>query len=298
MNFLVRYGNFFLFIILESIALYMVARYNKDNNMVYQSTANLITGVIYDNVSGIKQYFSMRDIADSLARENALLRSQLESAKYVSQVQRGTVSFPLDTSTIRPDTAQEKDVVQKFKYQAAEIINNSIARTENYMTINKGTLHGVKAGMGVISSDGIVGIVRNVTAHYAQVMSVLNKRQSISALIKRNRYFGSLVWRGGDSKIMTLESIPKHAEVIKGDSIMTSGFSDVFPGELYVGRVVDSRIENGSNFYTIDVLLNNDIANLKYVYIVENLMLEESQQLFNMSQKPTKKQTPQYVPQN
>ncbi len=275
MNFLLRYGTFFLFLILEGTALYMVGRYNKKQNEIYQSSANLLTGVAYENFSTVRQYFSMRGVADSLARENADLKTQLEASKYITSELRGTVRFPLDTSTIRPDTAQNKDVEQLFTYQAAEVVSNSIARNENYLTINRGSIHGIRRGMGVIAPDGIVGIVQNVEPHFSQVASILNRRIKISAMIKRNRYFGSLMWHSGNPRIMTLEDIPKHAEVMKGDTIMTTGFGEVFPGELRIGRVVDFRVENGNNSYTIDVELWNDMMVVRYVYIVDNLMVEE-----------------------
>lgn len=276
MNFLFRYGNFLLFFFLEFSALYMVARYNKKQNEIYQSSANLVSGYIYENASTVRNYFSMQATADSLARENAELRTQLEASKYIAVQERGTVLFPLDTSTVRPDTAQKKDVIQQFKYIAAEVVSNSIARNDNYMTINRGSNMGIQNGMAVICPDGIVGIVRNVSPHYAQVMSILNKRISISAMVKRNRYFGSLVWDGINPRIMTLENIPKHADLIRGDTIITSGFSEAFPGEIRIGRIVDFRVKNG--FYSIDVELWNDLSNIRYVYVVENLMLSELSQ--------------------
>ncbi|NJN33311.1 MAG: rod shape-determining protein MreC [Saprospiraceae bacterium] len=234
--------------------------------------------------------FSIRSVADSLAKENADLKMQLEASKYIATYESGAVSFPLDTSTIRPDTAQKKDVIQKFSYVAASVINNSIARRENYMTLNRGKKHGIEPGMGVVSSNGVVGIVRNVTEHYAQVMSILNEQINVSAMIRRTRYFGSLKWSidRPNPKYMRLESIPKHAELVVGDTVMTSGFSDIFPGELRIGRVENFKIENGSNFYTIDVALDNDIANIQYVYVVKSLMLEELKQV-NRDPLPKKK---------
>jgi rod shape-determining protein MreC len=279
MNFLLRYGNFFLFAILEIFALFLVT-HNKKQNEIYQSSANRITGFFYENFSTIQKYLSIQELADSLAKENAELRTQLESSKYVTVQQRGSVRFPLDTSTIRPDTAQKKDVLQQFTYIEAEVVKNSIARQDNFLTINRGSLHGIKQSMGVISPDGIVGIVTNVTPHFSQVMSILNKRASISAMLRRSRFFGPLVWKSNNPRYMTLEGIPKHAEVVKGDTIITSGFSEIFPGELRIGRISDFRIENGSNFYTIDVELWNDLSNIRYVYVVDNKFIEELK-LFN-----------------
>jgi rod shape-determining protein MreC len=277
MNFIQRFGNFFLFFLLEFFALYLVAQYNDRPKQVYQSSANLFTGILYDNVSSIRKFFSIQEVADSLAKENAELKAQLEASKYIVLDQRGTVRFPLDTSTIRPDTAKQKDVTQQFTYIAAEVISNSITRKENYLTINRGTDHGIKPGMGVICSNGIVGIIRNVTPRFAQVASVLNERTFISGMIKRNRYFGSVKWRGKDPKTLTLTDIPKHAEIMKGDTIITSGFSDIFPGELKIGWVRDFRIEGGDNFFTLDVEMWNDMSNIHYVYVVNNLMLLELQ---------------------
>ncbi len=290
MNFLIRYGNFFLFVILEGFALYLVAQ-NKKQNEIYQTSANLLTGTVYEKFSSVRKFFSIQEIADSLAKENANLKTQLESSKYIITDQRGSVRFPLDTSTIRPDTAQKKDVIQQFTYINAEVINNSIARQENFLTINRGSNHGVKVGMGVICPDGIVGVVRSVTPHFSQIMSILNKRQSISAMIKRNRYFGSLVWntRNMNPQIMTLESIPKHGDVVKGDTIITSGFSEIFPGEIRIGTIKDFRIEGGSNFYSIDVELYNNMSNIRYVYVVENLMISEFTELYREPIKEIKK---------
>ena len=290
MNFLIRYGNFFLFVILEGFALYLVAQ-NKKQNEIYQTSANLLTGTVYEKFSSVRKFFSIQEIADSLAKENANLKTQLESSKYIITDQRGSVRFPLDTSTIRPDTAQKKDVIQQFTYINAEVINNSIARQENFLTINRGSNHGVKVGMGVICPDGIVGVVRSVTPHFSQIMSILNKRQSISAMIKRNRYFGSLVWntRNMNPQIMTLESIPKHGDVVKGDTIITSGFSEIFPGEIRIGTIKDFRIEGGSNFYSIDVELYNNMSNIRYVYVVENPMISEFTELYREPIKEIKK---------
>jgi len=276
MNFLQRYGNFFLFLVMEIYAISLVARYNRKQNEIYQSSANIVVGTVYENFSSVRRFFSVSQIADSLATENSRLKTTLESTKYLVPVSKGTVIFPLDTSTIRPDTTQKKDVLQQFNYLSAEVVNNSINRNENYITINRGRLQGIHPNMAVISATGIVGIVRNnITDHYAQVISILNKRISISAMIKRNRYFGSLVWRGGNPKEMILESIPKHADIVKGDSIVTSGFSEMFPGGIFIGRVTEVKIESGSNSFTLTVELNNDISNEAYVYVIDNLLYQE-----------------------
>lgn len=296
MNFLLRYGNFLLFMVLEGFALYLVAQYNKKQNEIYISSANLFVGTVYEKFNYFQKYYSIEEIANSLAKENAELRTQLEASKYVAIDRRGTVQFPLDTSSIRPDTAQKKDVIQQFNYINAEVVSNSTSREDNYLTINRGSNHGIHAGMGVISPDGIVGIVKNVSPHFSQVLSILNSsRFQVSAMIKRNRFFGSLKWHSDDERntrnpsLLVLEGIPKHAEVMKGDTVITSGYSDIFPGELRIGRVTDIRIKNGNNFYTLTVQTWNDMTSIRYVYVVDNLMIKELNDLFREPVKEVKK---------
>ena len=271
---------------MEGYCLYLTSQYNKKPNEVYQSSAVFFTGALYDNFSSINKYLSVSEMADSLAAQNAALLTKMESSKYNNTIEKGVVKFPLDTSAVHSDTIKKKEVLERFNYIAAEVIDNSIVRVDNYLTINRGSSQGVQKGMGVINSDGIVGIVRNVTPHYAQVMSILHKQASISAMIKNNRNFGSLVWKGNNPKHMSLENIPKHVEVVKGDTIETSGYSEVFPGGLRIGTVADVKMDNGTNFYSIDVLLSNDISNIRYVFVVGNIMAEELKQLKQESEPP------------
>ncbi len=279
MTFILKYGSFFLFLFLEGYCLYLTAQYNKKASDVAQSTERFYSGVIYNNFSSLNKYFSISEMADSLANQNAALLTRLESVKYNNTVETGTVRFPLDTFAVSPDSPRVKLALEKFQYIAAEVIDNSIVRVDNYLTLNRGSLSGVKKDMGVISADGIVGIVRKVSPNYSLVMSLLHKQTSISAMIRRNRNFGSLIWKGGNPKHMTLEYVPKHAEVVKGDTVVTSGFSEVFPGGLRVGTVADARVDNGTNFYTIDVLLSNDLNKARYVYVVGNMGMEELRDL-------------------
>ena len=296
MNFLLRYGNFLLFVLLEGFSLYLVSQYNKKQNEIYQSSANLLVGTVYDNFSSVRKFFSIQEIADSLAKENAELKSQLEASKYVTIDQRGTVAFPVDTSSTRIDTViGSKEVIQEFTFMAAEVIKNSTMREENYLTINRGSNHGVKPGMGVISSKGVVGVVKNVTAHFSQIVSILNSSLQVSAKIKRTRFLGSLKWHSEseqnnhDPRFMVLEGVPKHADVVQGDTIITSGYSNIFPGGLLIGRVENIRILNGNNFYTLDVALWDDLSIVQYVYVVDNLMIKEFDALYEEPKKDIKR---------
>jgi rod shape-determining protein MreC len=279
MQFLIRYGSFFLFLLLETYSLVLVAQYNTKAGEIYQSSANLFAGTVYTHFNTFNKYLSNQNDIDSLQKENGELRQQLESSKYDNAVTRGMVTFPVDTSTIRPDTAPQKDVLLQFRYIGAEIVNNSVARDNNYLTINRGKLHGIKAGMGVISSDGVIGVVKNTTDHFSQVMSILNKQMLLSGMIKRNRYFGTILWRGGNPKIVNLDNIQKHADIRKGDTIETSGYSEIFPGGIRIGTITDPK-----RFDEISVELSNDISKVRYVYVIENFFIKELKALQEIQQ--------------
>ena len=168
---------------------------------------------------------------------------------------------------------------QQYKYITAKVINNSINHRNNYLTLNRGSLQGVKPEMGVITSKGIVGIVKQVSEHYCTVMSFLHKDTRISGMIKRNKFFGSLVWDGVDPAIATLNEIDKTVPVQKGDTIITTAYSAIFPAGIMLGTVVEAKLNPGSNFHQIRVRLSTRFDNLSYVNIVDNLMKNEQREL-------------------
>jgi len=203
----------------------------------------------------------MSSVSDSLAEENARLRGELRNARFVE--------------TILQDSARSEKTSQRYTFTAADIINNSVNKHSNNITINRGAKHGIQIRAGVFDDRGIVGIVRNVGDRFSSVMSILHKESRITAAIRRNNYFGSLTWNGSNPRMVTLSDIPKHAQLIKGDTIQTSGYSTIFPAGIMVGLIDTFWLEPGSNFYTIDVLLSNDLSKSKYVYVVNDLMREE-----------------------
>ena len=169
--------------------------------------------------------------------------------------------------------------MQHYTYVPVKVINNSTQRRNNYLTINKGILQGVEPEMAVISSNGIVGIVKDVSKDFASVISVLHKNSSISARLSENGYFGSLIWDGRDPRIAQLTDIPHHVTIKEGMTVETSGFSSMFPRGIPVGKVLSSDIASGDNFHTIDVELNTDMNSISMVYVVNNLMRIEQRQL-------------------
>lgn len=264
-QFLFRHGVFFLFLLLEVICLYLVVRSNAKQQEIFLTSSNRITGKLYEKTDEFIEYWQLKESVDSLARENARLRKLLYAAK--------------SGQKIDAEGSFDSVFLEQYSIVPARVINNSISSIKNYITLDKGADHGIIPGMGVIDEHGIVGIISDASRSFARVISILHSDAMISASIKRNRYFGSLVWKGFNPRMMVLEAIPKHAEIFVGDTVETSGFSRIFPKGLMIGTVERFRIDKGSNFYTVDVRLINDLSNVQQVYVISNALKEEQAQL-------------------
>ena len=225
------------------------------------NATNAIVTTTMEGVSYVKEYIYLRENNETLAKENAKLRSQLAEGQYDSTTSRIQV--------------KDSGFFQQYSYMTAKIINNTINHRNNYLTLNKGSIQGVKPEMGVITSNGVIGIVKQVSTHYCTVMSILHKDMKISAMISRNKFFGSLTWDGINPHYATLNEIDKTVPVQRGDSIVTTSYSKIFPAGIFVGRVSEVRKQPGSNFQEIIIRLSTQFDNLSNVYIVNNLLKEE-----------------------
>ncbi len=246
---------------IEIICLVLVVNYNGYQRSVFVSSSNKFTGGIYNNVSNAEEYLMLKAINEELSRENAFLRSQLPGSYHASR----------DYFNVVFDSLSQ----QQYIYRAAKVINNSTNKQFNYITINKGLLNGIKPEMGVLSSKGVIGIVKNASDNYATIISVLNTRLRISAKIKETGYFGSLQWQGGSHLYAWLNEIPSHAKVNVGDLIVTSGYSSIFPENIFLGTVDEVELSEGESFYKIKVKLTVDFKNLSFVEVIENTISEE-----------------------
>jgi len=258
LQFVIRYSAFILFLFLEAVALTLVVRYNTNQQGIFQHSSSVISGKLYKVADDVYQYNHLQTFVDSLASENALLKEKV---------------FNLERSVQRllpSDQTIDSCVLESFHLISAQIINNSINQRNNHFTIDKGRKDGIKEGMGVISEQGIVGIIEESGKEYATAVSILHSAVQISAAIQRNGYFGSLVWKETDPAHMILEAIPGQADIQIGDTIITSGYSFIFPKGIYIGKVEQFWTEGGSNYYTIKVRLHEDIARMNRVYVVEN----------------------------
>lgn len=264
--FISRYSTFFLFILFFGVSVFLVIRNNSFQRASALNSSNQIIGKAYQKVDYFKGYLSLNESNLKLARENAALRALLKSSSYEND---------LTVNTIR-DTLLESE----YSYIEARVINNSVNQKNNYLTVDRGSKHGIKKGMGVISSQGIVGIVLNVSPRFSTIQSLLHSDTRISASLADSKAFGSLVWgpQAFDPKKALLRDIPNHVKVRKNEQVITSGFS-LFPPGIVIGKVLETGIKSGSSFLDISVLLNNDFSTLQYVYIIVDQFSEEKESL-------------------
>ena len=256
--FITKYSAFFLFLIFEGISLYLYINYNDFQKASFINTSNEVTGNMYRQVNDLNDYLRLKEINDKLARENALLRNQLKS------------SFYLDT-VVNKRHVIDSTYKQQYEIIEAKVIRNSINRRNNYLTINMGSKAGIAKGMGVISSDGVVGKVLFVSEHYAIVQSLLHKGTVISAMLADSKDQGSFKW-GDDLNPHTglLYDVSNNARPKLGGWVVTSDLS-LFPAGVRIGTISNLQSAKGGGFFlNMDVKLSVDFSKLQYVYVVNN----------------------------
>ena len=260
-----KYYLFFLFLFLELVGFLMLVRYNTYHQISYLSWLNEMTGGINQRYSNATDYLSLDKQLVALSNENAGLRRQLEE------------SYLNTERDFNPyvDTVYD----QNFIYRTAKIIDNSLSKQDNYLMIDKGSLAGVKIGMGVINPSGIIGIVTDVSDHYSVIMSVLNSNFQLGVRLKNSDYFGVLSWNGRDPKLATLNNIQQFVNVRKSDTIQTLGASGIYPEGLMVGTIDTVLAIEETNSWELEVLLSAELQEAKFVYVVENLFVDEIIQL-------------------
>lgn len=268
-RYLIKNHAFVLFVLLEVLALVMVFNFNSFQKATYLNSANRLTGRVFTIYQSVTGYFGLAKINNELAEENALLRGLLENRPGISAVSDSASVYSLQNDSV-------------YQFIPAKIINNSVNRPFNYITLNKGSRYGIKPDMGIISARGIVGVVGQVSESYAMGLSVLNQRWSISAKLKKNGYYGSLIWQGMDYRAANLTEIPLHVDMAVGDTVITSGYSSIFPEGILVGTISDFSKPEGENYYDIEVKLSVDFKSVSHVEIIKNQAAEEINELDKM----------------
>ena len=263
--FLWKYNFFILFLLLEMLCGYLIVRNNNFQRASFINSTNEAAVKVNGVVSAVTEYINLRITNDALSRENAGLKTLMPNVYYVDSAIRRSIT---DTT-----------LKQQYTFMTAKVINNSINRRNNYLTLDRGSLQGVKPEMGVVCPNGIVGIVKDVSDHYCTVMSFLHKSSLVSSRIKRTQFIGSLKWEGIDASHALLDDIENHVKVAKGDTIITTSFSSVYPEGVLVGIVDKVSPGKGSTFQNISVRLSTEFGSLSYVYIVDNLFKDEQKAL-------------------
>lgn len=258
-NFIFKNSNRLLFLLLLGISLALTIQSHSFHRSKIISSANFLSGGVYEKVNNINEYLNLRTQNDALALENANLKSLLFNKKDTTQIKK------LDSlKGVKPS-----DII------VSKVIHNSYNVYENYLTLNSGELQGVKPDMGVINSLGIVGIVDNTSPHYATVISILNKKSLINAKIKKSDHFGSLTWDGKSTGYVQLIDVPRLASIRIGDTIVTGGQSVIFPENINIGTIDRIYTDDETHYFKIEVKLFNDMTNLGHVYIIKSKNREE-----------------------
>ncbi len=267
LRFLLKNYAFLLFLFLEVLSLVLVFNYNNFQKSKFLNSSNYVSASLYNSVQSVFQYFDLKNVNRLLAEENAYLRTQLERSSADGKIQSDSIYF----RSINTDS--------DFRYRVARIINNSANKQQNYFTINKGRKHGIKRDQGVLSSEGIVGVITNVSESFSSGLSLLNPRWNVSAKLKETGYYGSLSWDGQDYRIADLLEIPFHVKLADGDTVVTSGYSAIFPEGLMIGVIDEFTQVEGENYYNIKVRLSTNFKAIRYVEVIENMRKDELENL-------------------
>ncbi len=261
LNFLLRYNFFILFLLLEIIALALVVQFNAYPKASFINSSSKTVGKVYASLYRVNQYFNLKNENQILLHELAYYRQNSFNSLKDNQSKHITIN----------DTLYK----QQYIYIPAQVVNNSVNKQNNHITINKGFNQGIKPQMGVVSALGAVGIVREVSSNYASVISILNQNIKISATHKSSGYFGSLEWDGISRDFALLTDLPNHVTLNQGDTIITSGYSTMFPKGVLIGFVDNDDDEQTGEFLVVRVRLSVDFGNLANVMVINNLMATE-----------------------
>ena len=265
-NFFIRNSKWFVFTFFVVASCVLLFHGNPYQEHVFLTSAGRMSSAVYRTGYNVSSYFNLREINDDLNRQNAELQAELVGLRrHILQLEE-----EMYTDTMVVDSG-----VRPFDFIVANVTNNSIYRPFNYLTIDKGRAEGVAPELGVVDRNGVVGIVSNVGEHNSRVISLLNPKFRLSCKIKRTNYFGSLVWDGNSPDIALLEELPHHAEFVPGDTIITSGYSAVFPSGLPVGEVLDDDDDHSGNFFTLKIRLFADFTTLGNVQVLRNNSSDE-----------------------
>ncbi len=267
---IVKNGSIILFLVLQLLCLFWIVTYNQKQGEIYFFSLQLAADALEKKVQNVTSYISLRDQISEVREENAALLQKFLNEK------QNQASLPASADSTDSTMG---GLESSYRVLAANVINNSISRKNNYLTLDKGGAQGVNPGMAVITSKSIVGIVTDTSRHFSLAMSLLHSNSRISAKLKRSGFFGSLIWKESDPRNLSLEDIQKYADVLVGDTVVTSGFSIIFPEGLPIGIVTSLGTEPGAFTYSIRVRLFESLSSVRSVYLIDNQYKDEKEEL-------------------
>jgi len=269
-NFLIRYSVLFLFLFLEIISFTLIVKNQGYQKSVFLSSSNSVVAEMYEWSNGVVEFFKLRAANDNLSEENTALKNQV--IKLQNQLE---TLKPRVKDSIRFQIPPEME----YRFIAAKVINCSTNKLQNSITLNKGSRDGVQPDMGVVSDEGVVGIVKVVNEKNSVVIPILNPRIEINCKFKRTNYTGPLKWEGDDYRYANLNDIARHVELALGDTIITSGFTSTFPEGIPVGYIEDFKIKESDAYYKIKVKLAVNFRTLSHVKVINYLNYKEQKEL-------------------
>ena len=275
LEFLAKYNHWFVFLILEVVSMVLLFQYNSYQGSAWFSSANAVTGKLYEWDANVETFFSLTKVNQKLTQRNAYLEQE------VQKLSDSLVCVTKDSSIYHRD---QFALLRNYRLIPAKVVANSIDKPGNLMTIDKGSADGIHKDMGVISGTGVVGIVYLVAEHYAIVIPVLNTKSNISCMIQNRGYFGYLRWKGGVSDLAYLEEVPRHAHFKLGDYVVTSGYSAVFPPGVRVGRILHVFNSADGLSYRVQLRLSTDFARLRDVCVIDDTAMKERLEIMRAAQ--------------
>ena len=275
--FIRKYSNFLFFLLLQITALSFLVRYNNYHEAAFMSVAGDLTGSINQRFSKVGYYFHLKNINEQLAAENARLNQLLkENYEIPDKFEKAVLD------TVQNDSLRE---IRRYTWLGARVVGSTVNTQINFITIHRGLLQEVRPNMGVVSPQGIVGTVVNVSDNYASVMTLLHRQYKVVVKLKNGGERGTVEWDGVNPMIITLKDIPKSAKLQKGDSVVTSPTSSLFPGNLMVGTINEIVEDKSSNFYTLKLKSSTNFFNIEYVYVIANTQYLEQKRLEDSTRK-------------
>lgn len=277
LDLILRYKHWLVFLLLEVISLGFLLSYDGYQKSVYLTTAGEVTGVISDVIGSVVSYWNLQEENRSLEAENQRLHKQVNAMRR----QLATSQRPIE---------KFRNPTDNYHIVQAQVVNMTLHRANNLMTINKGEADGIRPEMGVVCSRGVVGIVYMTSRHYSIVMPLLNIHSKISCRLRHSEHFGSCIWKRGYADMGFVTNVPRHAPVELGDTVETNGYSDIFPPGFPIGKVRSIGDSDDGMAFLLKIKLFANFPTLREVSVITNYQAPERRELEEQAEHPGEKE--------